>query len=320
MRTASLSSVEFFAVDMDPFAAGLHLVDERHRALVPRADDPRFVDRLFELATDARADVLIPTVDAELIPVTAQRERFESAGIEVVVAAGEAGLSRTLDKVLLAEACRAVARVPQTLAIEAGVDLSAIALPAIAKPRRGSGGRGVEVVEQAARLSLLVEAGDMLLQTFLPGAEYSVDVLARRDGTVAAAVPRVRLKVDSGIAVAARTIKSVELEGMAAAVVEKLELRGVINVQFRDDAQSRPHLLEVNPRLPGAMSITVASGVDMAYWMVAEALGSVIPAGLDFVERGVVRFWEDQVIDACAFDELAAAGFDQVFSHLGERG
>ena len=45
-----------------------------------------------------------------------------------------------------------------------------------------------------------------ILQELLPGEEISVDVLARRDGAVVAAVPRLRLKVDSGIAVAGETI------------------------------------------------------------------------------------------------------------------
>ena len=49
--------------------------------------------------------------------------------------------------------------------------------------------------------------GTLLVQEFVPGEEYSVDVLASRDGRIAAAVPRARLKVDSGIAVAARTSK-----------------------------------------------------------------------------------------------------------------
>jgi len=51
-----------------------------------------------------------------------------------------------------------------------------------------------------------------LAQEFLPGDEYSIDVLADPAGTVLAAVPRSRLKVDSGISVAGRTHHDPELE------------------------------------------------------------------------------------------------------------
>ena len=54
------------------------------------------------------------------------------------------------------------------------------------------------------------------MQEHLPGPEYSLDVLARADGHVAAVVPRERLKVDSGIAVTGRTLHDEALETLRA--------------------------------------------------------------------------------------------------------
>ena len=226
--------------------------------------------------------------------------------MKVLIAGDMNTLNTVLDKVLLAEACQGVVPVPTTIALDESTDLSALSLPLIVKPRHGSGGRDVEIVSDPARLTTLAAVGDMLAQQLLVGEEYSVDVLARADGSVAAAVPRARLKVDSGIAVAARTLHDDALEGGARAVVSHLGLRGIVNVQFRRDEQGVAHLLEINPRLPGTMTITVASGIDMPYWFVAEPLGSTIPEGLTFHDRGVVRFWEDQVIEDDAFARLAA--------------
>ena len=306
MRDESLRSVEWFAADIDPHAAGLHLVDADHRFLAKRADDPDFVDHLFDACVAAQADLVVPTVDAELLPMAAAVDRFEAAGMKVLIAGDTNTLTTVLDKVLLAEACQGIVPVPTTIALDESTDLSALSLPLIVKPRHGSGGRDVEIVSDQARLATLAAVGDMLAQQLLVGEEYSVDVLARADGSVAAAVPRARLKVDSGIAVAARTLHDDALEGGARAVVSHLGLRGIVNVQFRRDEQGVAHLLEINPRLPGTMTITVASGIDMPYWFVAEPLGSAIPEGLTFHDRGVVRFWEDQVIEDDAFARLAA--------------
>jgi hypothetical protein len=70
----------------------------------------------------------------------------------------------------------------------------------IVKPRAGSGSRGIRLIERRAELEALERDGTLLVQEHLPGPEYSLDVLARADGHVAAVVPRERLKVDSGIA------------------------------------------------------------------------------------------------------------------------
>ncbi len=51
-----------------------------------------------------------------------------------------------------------------------------------------------------------------MLQEYLPGEEFSVDVYVRCDGIVVGAVPRERMKVDSGIAVASRTVNSPEVD------------------------------------------------------------------------------------------------------------
>lgn len=308
--------IDFFAVDIDPFAAGLHLVPTGRSALVERAEAPGFVDSLLACCDEWAIDLLVPTVDAELGPVAAARGRFERAGVEVAVAS-VATLQVALDKLALARRLVGTVAVPHTETarevLEAGgPDAADFKFPLVVKPRRGSGSRGVHLVTSAADFAAVAEAerfadagDDWIVQAYLPGDEYSVDVLARRDGTIAAAVPRARLKVDSGVAVAARTVHDPELERCATAVAFAIGLTGVANVQLRRDAAGRPVLLEVNPRLPGTMSLTVAAGVDMPYWLVIDALGGTVPADLAFREVGVVRTLADRYVPVDAFDRVA---------------
>ena len=309
--------VELFAVDVDPFAVGLHLVPPGHAALVPRGDAADFVDELLARCETWGIDLVVPTVDAELLPVARRVADFAAVGAEVAIAPLPA-LEAALDKLALARRCEGVIKVPRTstLAEVAGTGpaASGFELPVVIKPRRGSGSRDVHVVASRAAFDRLVErlvpdgdAGgeDWLVQEFLPGEEYSVDVLTRADGTVVAAVPRVRLKVDSGVAVAARTVRDPELEHGAAAVARAIGVTGVANVQLRRDATGVACLLEVNPRLPGTMPLTVAAGVDMPYWLVVGALGGAIPAELDFREVAIVRSLHDHIVPAEAFAAMA---------------
>ena len=68
-------------------------------------------------------------------------------------------------------------------------------------------------------------------------------------------------------------------------------------MQVKDAADGAPALLEINPRFPGTMALTVAAGVDMPTLAVAEALGASAPqAPLDFAEVAMVRFLDERVL------------------------
>ena len=286
------------AADIDPIAAGLYLVPAEQRLLLPRGDDPGFVAAVLAAAVAHDADLVVPTVDIELRGVSAARERFAAQGCGVLVESVHT-LDLCLDKAALVEACRPVVRVPVTLVLTPDLtpaELDTLGAPFVAKPRSGSGGRGFEVVTDRKRLLDLPRDGSMLLQELLPGEEYSIDVLADDTGHVVAAVPRARDKVDSGIAVAGRTLRDGALESFGRAVATAIDARGVVNVQARRARNGLPTLLEVNPRFPGTMPLTVAAGVDMPLLAVEHALGHPLPDRIAHREVAVVRHWEDVVV------------------------
>lgn len=306
LRAVGSGACTWFAADIDPFAAGLYLVGEDRRFLLPRGDDPSFPDALLALCVAHGVDVAVPTVDTELPGVAARRADFAAAGVRLLLAPTDA-LRTCLDKWELARRCTGVVAVPATVLLDAAFDPSALRWPAVVKPRRGSGSRGVAVIADPAALDALPRDGSLLVQDLLPGQEYSVDVLCRADGSVAVAVPRTRDKVDSGIAVAGRTVRDPELERFATRVARAVGMVGIANVQVKLDRAGVPALLEVNPRPPGTMPLTVAAGANLPAWALAEVLGGPPAPDLTYVEIGVVRHWTEVFVDAGAFARTAAS-------------
>ena len=299
LRAMEGEPVEMLAADIDPYAAGLYLVEADRRFLLPRGDDPRFASDLLARCSREGIDVVVPTVDTELLPLARMRTEFEAK----LVLASEATLAVCLDKWELAQRCAGRVRVPWTVVVDGEFDPEGIELPAIVKPRSGSGSRGIRLVERRSELEALERDGTLLVQEHLPGPEHSLDVLARSDGHVAAVVPRERLKVDSGIAVTGRTLHDDGLDAFAREVAAAIELTTVANVQVKEDADGAPALLEVNPRFPGTMPLTIASGVDMPKLAIGEALGTPIPDGpLEFEDLAMVRFFQERFF---AFDDIA---------------
>ena len=71
---------------MDCWAAGLYLVPPRRPGGHPgRARRPSFAELLLARCLELGADVVIPTVDAELRPLAAARRTFEQAGIALML-------------------------------------------------------------------------------------------------------------------------------------------------------------------------------------------------------------------------------------------
>jgi carbamoyl-phosphate synthase large subunit len=170
--------------------------------------------------------------------------------------------------------------------------------PRFVKPRLGAGSRGAEKITRRQDLDALPKDGSILLQEYLPGEEYSVDVYVRGDGRVIAAVPRERMKTDSGIAVTARTVNAPEVIDSAVRVAQAIGVRYVANVQFKRAAGGVFKLLEVNPRFPGTLPLTTEAGVDMPKLLVDDVAGKPLPDGpLPFKEIMVVRYWTEHYVD-----------------------
>ncbi|PRB11958.1 biotin carboxylase [Microbacterium sp. MYb72] len=283
-----------FAADMDGWAAGLYLVPAEQRRLVPPGRAEEFVPTLARLVEEDAIDVVVSTVDVELIALSERRDELAPA---VLAAPSADTLDVSLDKLLLAERCADTGRAPRTVLAGPAAQAVDWEFPVFAKPRQGAGSRGIRLVPDRAALDALPVDEGLIVQDFLPGEEYSVDVIADAAGQVVAAVPRTRARVDSGVAIAGRTVHDPELEETASAIAKAIGLVGVANVQLRRGRDGRAMLLEVNPRFPGALPLTIAAGVDIPSLVVDLFLGRELPASVPFREVAFVRFLEDIIVE-----------------------
>ncbi|MEQ1736366.1 MAG: ATP-grasp domain-containing protein [Rhodoglobus sp.] len=287
------ADVEVFAADMDGWASGLYLVPAERRRLVEPALSDRFVDDLKRTIETDSIDVVFATVDLELPTLAEARTELGA----ILAAPSLETLRVCLDKWMLAQRCSSLLRVPTTRLLNAEGVSHDWDFPTIVKPRSGAGSRGVRLVSDRAALEAIPFDEALNSQEHLPGDEYSVDVIADSSGGIVAAVPRTRTRVDSGVSIAGRTVHSEELESTAAAVARAIGLVGVANVQLRYATDGTPALLEVNPRFPGAMPLTIAAGVDMPSLALDLALGVQLPARVEFREVANVRYLEDVFLD-----------------------
>ena len=303
----SLSNPEAYDVfmgDMDYCAAGLYLVPETRRVILPRADSPDFISTLLAFCQQAGIAAIIPTVDTELVTISNELQRFEERNIQLYLSPAQS-LAICHDKYQLLSTCADKGIETGPFALWQGQDVTIDwSFPLILKDRTGSGGRDIHLVHSMEQLKAYKTDGSYLMQTWLPGAEYSVDVYINKVGKAISAVPRQRLKIDSGIAVTAKTVRNQAVIDYALSVTHAVPLAGAVNVQVKLDAFGQPKLMEINARFPGTMSLTVAAGVNMPDAYLTELFGATVNTLPDFQEIVQVRYWDERTFSIAELDEL----------------
>lgn len=318
LRATDEREVEIVGVDVNPDAYGFALVDTAETVPAGEADD--YVPRMVEIADREGVDVVLPLTTAELEPLAAARDRFDAT---VTVSPADA-LSIANDKGRLYEfladagfdATPEYRRVDTAAGFQRAVaDLGYPDDPVCFKPPVASGMRGFRVLDaETDRLTRLLEEKpdstvttlddvlpvlsaaetfpELAVMEYLPGAEYSVDLLAMGD-EVGPVVPRSRARTRAGITFEGTVEENEDLIAAATAISEALGLRYNVNVQFKYDAAGDPKVLEINPRVAGTIVMCVGAGVNLPYLGVKHALGEEIdPSGVEWGTE-MVRYWQE---------------------------
>jgi carbamoyl-phosphate synthase large subunit len=255
--------------DVDPLSPAVHVADRSYR--VPLATDESYVTELLTICEVEQVRLVIPTIDEELAVIAAARDQFKA--LQTVVACSpEATVKICNDKY---EACARL--------IEAGVSAARsylpaqltedMALPLFVKPRFGRGAVGAFPVRTADEFDFFLRyVPTPIVQEYLDGPEFTIDVLCGFDGKPLSIVPRERVVVRAGVIDRGRTVDDRRLIRLAEAAAAALPFAGAINIQCRMRYE-QPVIFEINPRFSGGIPLTIQAGADFPAMLLRLAMG-----------------------------------------------
>lgn len=152
--------------------------------------------------------------------------------------------------------------------------LAADRFPRIYKPRTGSASKGIFVARRPADVPEGIDTDAYLVQEFVENArEFTVDCYVRQDGEVLSVVPRERLETAGGEAMRSVTVGDPALIALSHKVLEAIELRGPVTLQFLRSAAGEYLLMEINPRLGGGVVTSIGAGSRLPDMLAAETVG-----------------------------------------------
>lgn len=275
--------------------------------LLPPSGAPGFAGALLIACYEKAVDVVVPLRDAELLPIAAIRWKFAAAGVGVLAVSGSTA-SICFDRWKLFETCRhAGIGVPHTSLLESRGALDLAKGPCVIRARHTSGSSELVNFGHGSLLRSTEFDGARIVQEYVPGTEYSIDVLAYRDGHVASVVPRSNLQTSAGVSIASATVADTELENLGRAVAAALQLTSVASILVRRSTSGTPQVLGVTPRIPGGIPLSVAAGVNMPALALADLLCRCVPRVVGFREMAMVRFWDQHFVERRELHEAEVA-------------
>ena len=269
-----------YAVDLQVHAPALQVADKSKT--MPQVTDASYIDQLFEFCKENQIKLVVPTIDKELSILSKARDQFESRGIQLLVCSNEVNqvffdkrsAQRFFEKNKIPT--------PQLFSIDEAKQLPATQFPLLLKPNQGSSSIGVTRVNNQEELLFFLDyLVDPIIQEFVEGDEFTIDVLIDLNGDVRCAVPRLRVETRAGEVSKAMTVHDSEIIDWAYHISSELKgALGSITIQCMKQKNGKLKFIEVNPRFGGGFPLSAEAGADFPRWILQMILGAELDENL----------------------------------------
>lgn len=237
--------------------------------LVPRVDNPNYINELLKICEQYSIDLIVPLIDTELILLAEHKEVFAERNVKVLISSVQTH-EICNDKILSTQFFEEAGfGVPTTYSIEEKLNGQELEQPLLIKPANGSSGIGVNKINTLEELAFFAKhLNNPILQELVIGNEYTIDVYTDFEGKVLTSVPRLRIETRAGEVSKGKTSRNKLLMQQAKAVVEALPgAFGCITVQCFLTENNEVKFIEINPRFGGGAPLSLQAGADYAQYL-----------------------------------------------------
>ncbi len=226
--------------------------------------DKYLYNHLIEILDKKNIDIVLPFLDSATIVAAKLKELTSNSKVFIPVS-DENTCKIFFNKLLANKWC-----------IENGINVPSdlTKYPLIAKPILGSASKGILVLESDEELEKLSNKQDYLIQEFVKGREFSVDIyISTLNNEIISIVPRIRLETQGGESIKSITVKEDRLINFSREIIEKTKLIGPVTLQLIENAETNElYFMEINPRYGGAVMNSIFSGANSTDYLLNDFL------------------------------------------------
>ena len=249
------------AIDCDELSVGNHLSDKGY--VVPMSTHPQYWKEVLSIIEKEGVTLILPTGDADIRHFSKHRRTLENRNVSVFMSDYNT-IRMCQSKQWFFEYCYNTLPLPFT-----SPNWADLSFPMFAKPEAGSGSRGIKICNRVSDVKSLDKeesvhrSSNYIFQEYLPGQEYTVDVLCDMDSQVKAVIIRERIQIKAGISSKGRIVYDEEIQQLCVSMCHHMNLKGPVCIQLKRDSFGKPKFIEVNPRLGGGTYFATLAGVNI---------------------------------------------------------
>ena len=302
---------------MDPGLYQSGICDAGYLLPYPSAGEEALLERLHMIQAREKIDVLIPCLDAELPSMVRLEPLLAEMGIRMFLPTAEQLRMRNKDR-LRELAAHAGIHAPETRSItQAGFFYTCQEegweFPLVVKGLFYDA-RVAHNADEAATAFRDISSQwglPVLVQRFLHGEEVNLTALGDGNGKMLGAVMMKKLALtDKGKAWAGISVADERLYDASKALVEAIHWRGPLEVEIMRDEHGDYQLIEINPRFPAWIYLSMGVKQNLPYALVRLALGQEPPAFSDRPPPGTVfiRHAQENIISLEQYESMVVSG------------
>lgn len=285
-----------FASDADPQLSGACQVADGFFK-VPLVTHPDYPDSLIRQCKERDIRLIIPTIDAELLPMAINASLFAEKDLKAVIAS-EAFVGKCRDKRQIHKFFES-----HRVAFAKEYPKDGYKLPLFIKPIDGSRSIDTYLIRDETDLTDYHFANDKLM--FLEYLdhdlhdEFTCDLYYGKDHRLKCIVPRKRLEVRDGEVYKALTVAN----ALVPYIKERLEyIEGAVGCLtsqfFKHKTEDKIFGIEINPRFGGGFPLSYLSGANYPKWIIQEfLLDEKIDQQFDCWEKDLLMIrYDDEIL------------------------
>jgi len=269
--------LNIFVNDVSKNTAGFWVSDDIKCFVTPQVSNnlELYFSALLNQCMENKIDLIIPLMDYELLLLSKKKKLLEKEKIKVAVSDYDTILN-CLNKEKNFIFCRKN-NIDVPMSYFKSNEIPSV-FPMIKKRIYGSASIGLMMINDKSELSFFNENEDML-QEYIEGQEYGMDILNDFNGTFVHAAFREKIAMRAGETDKAKTIISERYTELAKNISNKFKHVGSMDIDFIVDKNDDIHFIDFNPRFGGGYPITHLSGFNYIKYVLdlAQSKKVIIP-------------------------------------------
>ena len=245
---------------------------------ISKGNDPKYLQKILQICDTEKPDLILPSSEDEILTLSQNKRLFDQRNIVLLCPNYDTVLTcndKIKTNIFFVENNIPTPRIYESKNIE--------------NVYRLDNSDDLEFYQKKIK--------EPIIQEFISGEEYSVDILSDFESNAISIVPRIRIQTESGISIKSKTVNEQTIIKYCKEISKKIKLIGPSCIQLIK-SNNLIKFIEINPRFGGGSILSIKSDKTIIPNLIRLTKNEPLLPNIGFDEEMVLlRYYDDVLID-----------------------